>query len=203
MNRHPRTGTGWVEAITGSMFSGKSEELIRRVRRAQIARQPVQIFKPRLDDRYGADHIVSHSDMKMPSQVVASAREILERVEEATEVVGIDEAQFFDPALVDVVNTLADRTIAGDPSSPCRRSSPWPNTWTRPSPSACSAGLRPIGASASSRQPIGWWWGGRTSTRLGAAAASIPRPHVPIRNVRRRSTRRSGWRRRPQHAPAE
>jgi thymidine kinase len=111
MNRHPRTGTGWVEAITGSMFSGKSEELIRRVRRAQIARQPVQIFKPRLDDRYGADHIVSHSDMKMPSQVVASAREILERVEEATEVVGIDEAQFFDPALVDVVNTLADRGI--------------------------------------------------------------------------------------------
>jgi thymidine kinase len=103
--------TGWVEVITGSMFSGKSEELIRRVRRAQIARQKVQIFKPLLDDRYAADQIVSHSDMKMPSQVVSSAGEILSRLEEGTEVVGIDEGQFFDPALVGVVNTLADRGL--------------------------------------------------------------------------------------------
>jgi thymidine kinase len=103
--------TGWVEVITGSMFSGKSEELIRRVRRAQIARQRVQIFKPRIDDRYAADQIVSHSDMKMPSQVVSSAAEILGRIEEGTEVVGIDEGQFFDPDLVPVVNALADRGL--------------------------------------------------------------------------------------------
>jgi len=91
------------------MFSGKSEELIRRVRRAQIARQRVQIFKPRIDARYSADEIVSHSDMKMPSQVVGAAREILERVAEDTEVVGIDEGQFFDASLVEVANLLANQ----------------------------------------------------------------------------------------------
>jgi thymidine kinase len=106
-----RFASGWVEAITGSMFSGKSEELIRRVRRAQIARQKVQLFKPCVDDRYASDEIVSHSDMKMPSQVVASAAEILERVEDGTEVVAIDEGQFFDLSLLDVVNTLADRGV--------------------------------------------------------------------------------------------
>jgi thymidine kinase len=106
---HPETG--WVEVITGSMFSGKSEELIRRVRRAQIARQKVQLFKPRVDSRYANDHIVSHSDMKMPSLVVGSAHEILERLEGTTEVVGIDEGQFFDAGLVDVVNKLADRGL--------------------------------------------------------------------------------------------
>ena len=105
------SAAGWVEVITGSMFSGKSEELIRRVRRAQIARQRVQIFKPRIDDRYSADQIVSHSDMKMPSQVVASAAEILERLDPETEVVGIDEGQFFDATLVAVVDALADRGL--------------------------------------------------------------------------------------------
>ena len=109
MNRFTRPGTGWVEVITGSMFSGKSEELIRRVRRAQIARQRVQIFKPRIDDRFATDQIVSHSDMKMPALVVASAREILAQVEDRTEVVGIDEGQFFDAELPAVVNTLADQ----------------------------------------------------------------------------------------------
>lgn len=111
MNRLARPGTGWVEVVTGSMFSGKSEELIRRVRRAQIARQRVQIFKPRIDDRYVADHIVSHSDMKMPSTVVGSSREVMEQVEDRTEVVGIDEGQFFDPGLVQVVSALADRGL--------------------------------------------------------------------------------------------
>src|SRR5213079_2933645 len=110
-----RPGSGWVEVITGSMFSGKSEELIRRIRRAQIARQKVQIFKPRIDDRYAADHIVSHSDMKMPSQVVGSAAQILELVDPATEVVGIDEGQFFDGSLVQVVNSLADRGLPFEP----------------------------------------------------------------------------------------
>src|SRR5262245_41280272 len=102
---------GWIEVITGSMFSGKSEELIRRVRRAQIARQRVQIFKPRIDDRYAKDQIVSHSDMKMPSQVVASAQEIVERLEPGTDVVGLDEAHFFDMSLLEVVNGLADRGV--------------------------------------------------------------------------------------------
>ena len=111
MNPTQRPRAGWVEVITGSMFSGKSEELIRRIRRAQIARQKVQIFKPRIDDRFAAHQIVSHSDMKMPSQVVSSAHEILERFEEGTEVVGIDEGQFFDAALVQVVGTLADRGV--------------------------------------------------------------------------------------------
>ena len=111
MNPVPRSPSGWVEVITGSMFSGKSEELIRRVRRAQIARQKVQIFKPRVDDRYAADHIVSHSDMKMPSQVVTSAGEILDSTLAETDVVGIDEGQFFDLSLVQVVNALADRGL--------------------------------------------------------------------------------------------
>lgn len=106
-----RPGAGWLEVITGSMFSGKSEELIRRVRRAQIARQKVQLFKPRLDNRFSNDLIVSHSDMKMPSETVASAREILESVRPDTEVVAIDEGQFFDSAIVEVTGLLADRGL--------------------------------------------------------------------------------------------
>jgi thymidine kinase len=111
MPNAPRSGAGWLEVITGSMFSGKSEELIRRVRRAQIARQKVQLFKPGVDDRYAGDHIVSHSDMKMPSEVVRTSREILERVEADTEVVAIDEGQFFDAAIVEVAGRLADRGV--------------------------------------------------------------------------------------------
>ena len=111
MNPIGRQPSGWIEVITGSMFSGKSEELIRRIRRAQIARQKVQIFKPRIDARYAEDHIVSHSDMKLPSQVVGSAREILEGTAPGTEVVGIDEGQFFDQSLIDVANTLANRGV--------------------------------------------------------------------------------------------
>jgi len=93
---------GRIEVITGSMFSGKSEELIRRVRRAQIARQRVQLFKPRLDARFSESEIVSHSEMKLPSQVVERATEIPTLVADDTEVVGIDEGQFFDASLVDV-----------------------------------------------------------------------------------------------------
>ena len=100
---------GWIEVVVGSMFSGKSEELIRRLRRAQIARQKVQIFKPALDTRYAADHIVSHSEMRIPSTSVESSRELLEQVEADTEVVGIDEGQFFDLELPAVCNMLADR----------------------------------------------------------------------------------------------
>ena len=100
---------GWLEVICGPMFSGKSEELIRRLRRAQIARQKVQIFKPSIDTRYADDHIVSHSEMRIPSRAVSSSRELLDLVEADTEVVGIDEGQFFDQDLPAVCNALADR----------------------------------------------------------------------------------------------
>jgi thymidine kinase len=90
------------------MFSGKSEELIRRLRRAQIARQRVQIFKPALDNRFGEAEIVSHSEMKIPSEAVASSRELAARVHPETDVVGIDEGQFFDADLPAVCNDLAD-----------------------------------------------------------------------------------------------
>ncbi len=106
---HRPSNIGWIEVITGSMFSGKSEELIRRLRRAQIARQKVQIFKPAIDARYSDNHIVSHSEMRIESQVVSSAREILALVEISTTVVGIDEGQFFDQELVSVANQLADQ----------------------------------------------------------------------------------------------
>jgi thymidine kinase len=100
---------GWIEVITGSMFSGKSEELIRRLRRAQIARQQVQIFKPVIDDRYSDIAIVSHSDMKIPSESVSTAAELRARVRPDTDVVGIDEGQFFDAALPAVCAELADQ----------------------------------------------------------------------------------------------
>ncbi len=102
---------GWIEVIVGSMFSGKSEELIRRLRRAQIARQHVQIFKPTLDDRYAADQIVSHSDMRIESRAVPSSAALLEAVEPETEVVGIDEGQFFDAGLPIACTQLAGRGV--------------------------------------------------------------------------------------------
>jgi thymidine kinase len=104
----PYPNTGWIEVIVGSMYSGKTEELIRRLRRAQIARQTVGIFKPRIDDRYGRDHIVSHSDQRIPSRSVGSARDILRHAHEA-QVIGIDEGQFLGPDLVRVCERLARR----------------------------------------------------------------------------------------------
>ncbi len=98
---------GRVEVIAGSMFSGKTEELIRRLTRAQIARQTVVVFKPSLDNRYSAEHIVSHDVSKMPCVTVDKAEEILPQIGGAT-VVGIDEAQFFDAQIVPVVTRLAD-----------------------------------------------------------------------------------------------
>ena len=106
--QHQRGNLGWIEVICGSMFSGKSEELIRRLRRAQIAKQRVQIFKPKLDDRYAEDHIVSHSEMKIKSQLVTNAHEIMDQLEDRTQVIGVDEGQFFDLELVGVCNRLAD-----------------------------------------------------------------------------------------------
>ncbi len=102
------TETGWIEVVAGCMFSGKTEELIRRLRRAQIAKQSVKIFKPKIDNRYSDNKIVSHSEQSLPSEVVSSAKEILELSKDA-QVIGIDEAQFYDLNLVDVCNRLADK----------------------------------------------------------------------------------------------
>jgi thymidine kinase len=99
--------TGWIEVICGSMFSGKTEELIRRVRRAQIARQKVELFKPSIDTRYSANEIVSHDSQKLPSRVVKDANEIIALSLEA-QVVAIDEAQFYKKNLVKVAKTLAN-----------------------------------------------------------------------------------------------
>lgn len=99
---------GWIEVICGPMFSGKSEELIRRLRRAEIARQRVQIFKPGIDQRYSEDHIVSHSELKIRSDSVRDAAELEAKLDRRVEVIGIDEAQFLGEAIVDAVVQLAD-----------------------------------------------------------------------------------------------
>ncbi len=104
----PPSHTGSIEVICGSMFSGKTEELIRRLRRAEIARQKVAIFKPAIDMRFGNDHIVSHNEQKLRSVPVRNAKEILDNSDEA-QVIGIDEGQFFDADLIAVCNTLAER----------------------------------------------------------------------------------------------
>jgi len=105
-----RDGLGWIEVVCGSMFSGKTEELIRRLRRAQIAKQKVAIFKPAIDNRFSEDHLVSHNEQRIPSIAVEKAADILENMRDA-QVVGIDEGQFFGMELVDVCNTLADRGL--------------------------------------------------------------------------------------------
>jgi len=99
---------GWIEVICGPMFSGKSEELIRRLRRAMIARKRVQVFKPRIDNRYSEDEIVSHGDLRMRSEVISDATEILSLLDWRTEVVGIDEGNFMGVSLVEVAERLAD-----------------------------------------------------------------------------------------------
>ncbi len=99
-------GTGSIEVIVGSMYSGKTEELIRRLRRAQIARQRVEIFKPGIDDRYARDAIVSHSELRIPSRSVENAADVLRHAHEA-QVIGIDEGQFLGPDLVEVCEKLA------------------------------------------------------------------------------------------------
>ena len=105
----PRRG-GWIEVVCGPMFSGKSEEMIRRLRRAEIAGQSVVIFKPRVDDRYDAADVVSHAGGRMRAVPVESVAELLGRAD-GYAVVGIDEAQFFEPAIVDAALSLADRGV--------------------------------------------------------------------------------------------
>jgi len=103
-----RLNMGWIEVIVGPMFSGKSEELIRRLRRAEIARQRVQIFKPAIDRRYADNEIVSHSGLGIASDTVSSSAEVLQKVQPRTEVIGIDEAQFLGEGIVEVCTGLAN-----------------------------------------------------------------------------------------------
>jgi len=100
---------GWIEVICGSMFSGKTEELIRRVVRAQIAKQKVQVFKPALDNRYQADKVSSHNGNRYTAHVIESPLDILQRIEDHTNIVAIDEVQFFDETMVDLCETLANQ----------------------------------------------------------------------------------------------
>jgi len=106
--KNRQNGTGWVEVIVGSMFSGKSEELIRRLNRARIARQKVQVFKPMIDARYSQEEIASHSGQKHISIPVTTAAELMKKIEPDTQVIGIDEGQFFDMELIEAVNELAN-----------------------------------------------------------------------------------------------
>lgn len=99
--------SGHIEVVCGSMFSGKTEELIRRIRRAEIAKQRVKVFKPKIDTRFSEKEIVSHGDQSYPSEMIENAEEILEKSFDY-EVIGIDEAQFFDENLVDICQRLAD-----------------------------------------------------------------------------------------------
>ena len=100
---------GGIEVVCGSMFSGKTEELIRRVKRAQIARKRVQVFKPAIDTRYSTEHVSSHDGVRANAVAVTTAAEIADKLDEATEVVAIDEVQFLDVAVVDLCETLASR----------------------------------------------------------------------------------------------
>ncbi len=108
MSRHTK---GRVELICGSMFSGKTEELIRRLRRAVIAKQQVQVFKPVIDDRYHQEQVMSHNGLGFEARPVASARDIWQEIDPETTVVAIDEVQFFDPAVVDLCDMLANHGI--------------------------------------------------------------------------------------------
>ena len=104
-----RQTQGHIELICGSMFSGKTEELIRRLRRATIARQQVQVFKPVIDDRYHVERVTSHNGADFEAMPVAGAADILTAVSPVTTVIAIDEVQFFDPDIINVCNTLADQ----------------------------------------------------------------------------------------------
>ncbi len=107
---HYQPNGGWIEIVCGSMFSGKTEELLRRVRRAEIARKKIQVFKPAIDNRYGQVRVASHNGVaREDAVVVACAAELLAQVRPNTDVVAIDEVQFFDMAIADACDELADR----------------------------------------------------------------------------------------------
>ncbi len=108
---HAGQHTGWIEVICGSMFSGKSEELIRRVRRAEIAKQKVQVFKPSIDDRFSSRNVASHSGYFRDAIPISEAKDILLQALPDTDVVAIDEVQFFDWSIADICSALADRGV--------------------------------------------------------------------------------------------
>ena len=109
---HYTPSGGWIELVCGSMFSGKTEELLRRIRRAEIARKKVQLFKPTIDNRYGLVRVASHDGVaREDAVVVCNAEDILRRLEVDTEVVAVDEVQFFDETIADVCDHLADRGL--------------------------------------------------------------------------------------------
>ena len=129
MNTFATDNNGWIEVVTGSMFSGKTEELLRRIRRATIAKQNVQVFKPKLDHRYGTDKVTSHAGANFTATPVENSAEILETLAEETTVIAVDEAQFFDDGLTEVCTILAgkgirvivaglDQDFRGDPFGP-------------------------------------------------------------------------------------
>lgn len=102
---------GWIEVVVGPMYSGKSEELIRRLRRAQIGKQNIKVFKPSIDDRYSFDEVVSHNGKKITAIGINNSNKIMDIVENETQVVGIDEVQFFDDNIIEICRILADRGI--------------------------------------------------------------------------------------------
>lgn len=108
---HVMNQDGWIEMICGSMFSGKTEELIRRIRRAQYGKLTIQVFKPAIDNRYKVKAVVSHNGTSIVAQPVHTANDILNEVTEDTQVIAIDEVQFFDPSIVTIANSLADEGI--------------------------------------------------------------------------------------------
>jgi len=176
---------GWIEVVVGPMFSGKSEELIRRLRRAEIARQRVQIFKPAIDARYTANEIVSHSGLGIPSDNVFKAAEIMEKLSPRTEVIGIDEAQFLGDEVVDVCTKLANLgkrvIVAGLDTdyrvarlNPCRAFSPSPKKSPSFSPSASAAAIprfTPSGSLKVKSSLLSAQW---APTKPAAAVASSP-----------------------------
>jgi thymidine kinase len=103
--------TGSIEVITGSMFCGKTEELIRRLRRATIAKQKVQVFKPKIDNRYAEEKVTSHAGANFDALPISNAKDVFEHLDKDTTVVAIDEAQFFDLEIIDITQKLADRGI--------------------------------------------------------------------------------------------
>jgi len=111
MNTNTTDTNGWIEVVTGSMFSGKTEELLRRIRRATIAKQHVQVFKPKLDHRYGTNKVTSHAGANFTATPVENSAEIIEKLNDETTVVAVDEAQFFDEELAKVGTILADKGI--------------------------------------------------------------------------------------------
>lgn len=128
-DRHLRPSSGWIEVICGSMFSGKTEELLRRLRRASIAHQKVQLFKPAIDDRYGITTVASHDGARWEGEVINDPSEILDRLEPDSIIIAIDEVQFFDDTVVDVCDALAlqgkrvivaglDMNFRGEPFGP-------------------------------------------------------------------------------------